>query len=575
MADAQAGSDVNKSPLDTFNERRRLLDRLTALVTERSTWLYHWQEINLYIFPRRFRYLQTDRNKGYKRNDNIVNNTPTRAVRTLGAGKQSNMTSPARPWFEFDTAGMTDEEAIWTEAVERWVYATFARSNVYAALHETWEGQGVFATWAFLLSEDEETDVRAYSLPIGQYSLASSARREIDTCYREFSMTVAQVVEEFGLENCSEQTRRLYHDGKLDNWVDLCHAIEPNRNRKTGKVDSKNKPFRSVHFEKTCNEDHDGFLRVSGYDEFPVIVGRWYVTGEDVYGSGSPGMDALGDCKALQLAERRKATAVDLVVKPPMKGPTSLRTQKLSLLPGDMNFVDEDGTRGKFEPAILPNPNAIGAAQSVIREHEYRIEQTFFVDLFIAMQAKDDSPNGGKQPITAREVVERHEEKMLMLGPVVENDQTGVLGPLIQRTVSIGARRRKLPPPPASMRGKTVKVKYTSIMAQAQKLLGTAAIERFTSFIGSMSAVRPEVLDIPNFDTIVKDYADALGVSVSEINTEEVIKKIREQRAQQQAQQQQMEQIQQGADAAKTASQADMAGDNILTRLASANGGVQ
>jgi hypothetical protein len=576
---APDAGEQSKAPLQT--PRTEYLERLELLRAERSTWLSHWQEISDYIFPRRFRYLTSDRNKGYKRNDRIINNTPTRAVRTLGAGKQTGMTSPARPWFEFDTDGMSDEEASWTEGVEKAVYSCLARSNIYGKLHEMWEGQAAFATWAFLIAEDEKTDARAYSWPIGQYMLACSARQEIDTAFREFGMTVAQMVSEFGIGSCSPLVQQLFKDRKLDTWIDVCHVIEPNVSRESGKLDAKNMPFRSCYFEKGATQDnkngvdaaYQGMLRVSGYEEFPVMVARWYVTGEDVYGSGSPGMDVLGDCKALQLAERRKATAVDLTVKPPMKGPTNLRTQKISLLPGDVTYVDEEGTKGAFKPAIEPPQQAVPNSIQVIREHEFRINETFFVDLFNSMQAMDDAPNGGKQPVTAREINERHEEKMILLGPVVENDQTDVLGPLITRLVGILARRGKLPPPPPTMRGRTVGVRYTSVMAQAQKLLGTAAIERFTSFIGSLSAVRPDILDLPNFDKIVTDYAEMLGVSVDEMNTAEVVQQIRAQRQQQQQQQQQMAALQQGADAAKVASQADLNGDNVLSRLLNTTGG--
>jgi hypothetical protein len=563
-----------------YEDRQQYLARMALLQAERSSWLMHWYEIAEYIFPRRFRYLQSDRNKGLKRNDKIINNTPTRAARDLGAGKMAGMTSPARPWWEPDTFGLSDDESAWVEIVYKSVNDALARSNIYGKIHEMWEHEGTFATGCFLLLEDEETDVRGYSMPIGQYSLGCDARREIDTCYWEVSYTVSQLVEEFGLDNCSPFVQQQWKENKKDTWIEIVHAVEPNRSRETGLIDNQNMPFASVWFERGAHkdnrngttQDYQGFLRKGGYEEFPVVCARWFVTGEDVYGSASPGMDSLGDSKALQLAERRKATAVDMTVKPPMKGPASLRSQKLSLLPGDMNYVDEEGAKGKFEPAVVTHPQAVPNAIENVRTHEFRINQTFMVDLFRSMQTTDEAPNGGKQPITAREVAERHEEKMLNLGPVVEGDAT-TLAKMIDRIARILLRRGRIPPPPPTMRGKNVKIKFTSIMAQAQKLMGTATKERAVSFIGSLSAVKPEVLDIPNWDQITRNYFEDLGMGSDEINTEEVVAKARQQRAEAQAAQQQMQQIQQGADAAKVASQADLNGDNVLSRLLNTQGG--
>src|SRR5512135_275052 len=84
--------------------REIYLTRLSQLRDERSTWIQHWQELSDWIYPRRFRYLQTDRNKGTKRNDKIINNKPTISVRVLQAGMMAGLTSPARPWFRLTTS---------------------------------------------------------------------------------------------------------------------------------------------------------------------------------------------------------------------------------------------------------------------------------------------------------------------------------------------------------------------------------------------------------------------------------------------------------------------------------------
>jgi hypothetical protein len=567
-------ADRGQMQVGPLAPRQRYLQRLTALEAERSTWLAHWIELSDYIFPRRFRYLYTDRNKGTKRNDKIINSKPTVSVRILAAGKMAGLTSPARPWARFTITdpllAEDDEVKGWLQICERVFYETLAKSNLYNCLHEIYGIQATFATAAFYIEEDDEDDVRGYVFPIGQFCAAATAKQRIDTLYRKFSMTVGQMVEEFGEKNCSPTVREAYRQGNYDQWRVVVHVIEPNRGREPRYADAKNMPFRSCWFEYEADQTHQEPLRVGGYEEFPVMVARWFVTGEDVYGSGSPGMETLGDCKALQLAERRKAQTVDKIVNPPMQAPASMRAQRLSLLPGDNNFVP-DGQQGQFKPAIEVNPAAIPAQKDVIKEHEYRIGEGFYTNLF-QMMLEDDR----QQPSTAREINERHEEKMLQLGPVVERDEDELLDPMVNRVMAILQRKGKVPPPPAKLRGQRVKVEYTSVMAQAQKLLGTAAIERFTSFIGSTSAVKKQILDIMNEDEIAREYAKMLGVPVNCINTQEVVAKIREAAAQQAQAQQSMQALGGMAQAAKAASGAEVTDTNLLGRLmngAGAGGG--
>lgn len=569
MASEPTSSQAPTSAIERYRKR------LSMLISERSTWLYHWQELNDYIFPRRFRYLQFDRNRGWKKNDKIINNKPTVAVRTLAAGMMAGITSPARPWFRLlAPVEVRDDQDVkgWLTAVEKITREELLKSNVYNVIHGLYVTLGTFGSPAMYIeeTETEEEGFRAYLWPIGQYCLATSSKGKVDTIYRQFSMTVAQLVEEFGYEACSTTVRNMYDQGTYDTWIRIVHVIEPNRQRDAGKKNAKNKPFRSAWFEEEGNEQK--FLRESGYDEFPVMAPRWDVTGEDVYGS-CPGMEMLGDCKALQLLERRKAQAVDKVVNPPMRGPMSLKAQRISLLPGDITYVPDTVAGQKFEPAMEVRPEAVRTAEDSIYRHEYRIDKTCFVDLFLTMLASDQAPNGGKQPITATEVNERHEEKMLQLGPVLERIHNELLSPMLNRIIQILFRKGKLPPLPPALNEARIRVEYISIMAQAQKLIGTAGIERFSSFTGSLSAVKPEILDLIDYDKMIREYAEMLGIPADMLLKDKVVEQLRAQRAAQAQAQQQLSQMQQGAEAAKAAAGAQVAPDNLLGRLMGGVGG--
>lgn len=532
--------------------------RLAELTTERSSFIRHWQDLSDYILPRQARFTVTDRNRGDRRNSKIVDNTATLAVRTLSSGMMSGITSPARPWFQLATPDPSLNEftpvKLWLDLVKQRMSTVFLRSNLYTTLPITYADLGVFGTNAFAVLEDDEDVIRCYPFPIGSYAIGTSHRGNTDSVYREYQMTARQLVSQFGIENVSIATKNLYERGNGEAWIDVVHAVEPNPDYDERKAESRYKRFRSCYYEKGA--DGENMLRRSGFDDFPVMAPRWSLTGEDIYGH-SPGMDALGDIKALQLEQKRKAQAIDKMVNPPMTAPSSLRNSRASLLPGDVTYVDVQSGQQGFAPAYEINPR-INELMMDIQENQGRIRRAFFEDLFL-MIANDQRSN-----ITAREIQERHEEKLLMLGPVLERLNDELLDPLIDRTFNIMTRMGLIPPPPKELQGMDLSVEYISVMAQAMKLTGITGIERFMAFAGNMAQANPEVMDKIDFDQAIDEYANMVGTPPSLVRDDDTVAQVRKQRAEQQAQMQQAELAAQGAQTAKTLSQTQLTDENAV-----------
>lgn len=543
--------------------REHLNQRYSALKTERSSWESHWRELSEYVMPRRGRFLMADYNKGSKRNTKILDNTGTLAARTLASGMMAGITSPSRPWFRLTTPdpGMMDYAPVktWLHDVETILREIFTRSNFYNALHTLYTEHGVYGQAPILIDEDYEDVIRAYQMTCGSYYMAVSDRNIVDTIYREMPLTVKQVVQWFGLENVSQTVKNLYEKSNYDATVKVIHAIEPNDRRNRAFKDKRNMAYRSIYWED--GQDKQGkFLLNSGYREFPGMAPRWDVIGNDVYGR-SPAMDALGDIKQLQAEQKHKAHGIEKLVNPPMVGPASLDGRVSNTLPGGVTYLDVLTGQQGFVPAYQIQPQ-IQHLTLDIQDVRQRISRAFYEDLFLMLAQSD------RREITAREVEERHEEKLLMLGPVLERLHDELLDPAIDRTFNIALRAGILPEPPEELAGQALRVEYISIMAQAQKLIGTASMERFSGFVGNLAAVNPEVLDKYDMDQAVDEYADMTGVPPRIVRSDDDVVRMRQERAQQQQALQQAQMGMAAAQGAKVLSEADTGEDtNLLQRV--------
>lgn len=490
--------------------------RLRALRLERASWEPHWRDLSEHILPRRGRFLWTANaaDRGRKQSARVINSAATLAARTLASGMISGITSPARPWFRLALgdrrlAALPAVRA-WLDDVQAVLLHIFAASNFYNAIGTAYEELGVFGTAAIVVLEDYEDIARFHTLTVGEYLLAASHRGVVDTLYREFPLSVAAAVQEYGLDAVSRGTAEKYRAGRLDDEIMIVHAIEPNDRRVIAVPAAAGMAWRSVHFESAFDDETRPLLRVGGYRAFPVVAPRWSVTGNDVYGR-SPGMDALGDVRALQTMEADLARAIALMVKPPMVAPPSLRGSKASTLPGAITYVASAQGTDQFRPAFTVSPQ-IEALQDALDRRVRQVMQAFYADLFLMLSGME-----GVQPRNQVEILERREEKMLQLGPVLERLHDELLDPLIRRVLEIAESaatpdRSVLPPRPPELAGSEVEVEYVSTLAVAQKAAGTAGIERFAAFVGRLGAAVPEALDKLDIDRIVETYGDLLAV---------------------------------------------------------------
>jgi hypothetical protein len=527
----------------------RILTRKAALWRERASWDPHWKELSANILPRNSRFMVMDRNRGDKRQNQIYDSTATKSLRTLVAGMMAGMTSPARPWFRLS---IPDQDLlkygpvqIWLAETTRMMLRIFATSNTYNVLQTTYKELGCFGTHLILTQDHFDTVIHHTAMTAGEYALACDGFGRVDTAYREFQKPVGAVVKQFGLSNISMRTRQLYDQGSLDEWVTIFHAVEPRGDRDPSKLDARNMAWKSIYFEPDAGTKGK-YLRESGYKNFPGLAPRWDLSGQDIYGH-SPGMDALGDIKQLQHEQLRKAQGIDYHSKPPMQYPTSMKGQEIDALPGGASYIDaatpSGGAKALFQPTIQ-----LDHLLADIVDVRERIRSSFYADLFLML-----ATNNQNLRMTATEVAERHEEKLLMLGPVLERLHNELLSPLIDNTFSRMVEAGILPPPPPELEGMDLSVEFVSMLAQAQRAVATNSIDRYAQSLGAIASIKPDVLDNFDADAWNQHYSDMLGVPPELIVTGDKVALVRKQRAEQKAQEQQLAQATVAADAAAKA----------------------
>ena len=498
-------------------KKSALYRRYTQLEGDRSSWRSHWMEITDYIAPRRGRYLTESQNsKGRKRTTKIIDSTGTQALRTMAAGLMSGMTSPARPWHRRKVRDdlMDDGEVrAWLAQVEKIERAILHKSNFYNSIHTVYTELGSFGTAPLYRQPSFESVIRFRPFTAGEYVIAENDLGVVDTLGRHFTMTVGQIVQKFvhkvsgsmDWSGASKATKKLWDNGNYDARVEIVHVIEPRlmADREYDKKDGKNMPFKSCYFE--LSSESDAFLMESGYNKFPAYVPRWDVLSGEVYGR-SPGMDNLGDIKQLQHQQKRKAQAIDKMVNPPMVAPTSLKGKPSTVLPGQTTYVDPlQGAQG-FAPAYQVQPR-INELMMDIQEVQNRVQRGFYADLFAMMI------NSDRRQMTATEVVERHSEKLVLLGPVLQRINVELLDPLLDDVFEYALEGGLLPPIPDALEGEDLEVEYVSLLAQAQQAVAASSLERVLGFAGNMSAMFPEIVDGVDADEALRQYSDILGTS--------------------------------------------------------------
>ena len=483
------------------NPTMKYLRQYDALKRERASWLPVWKDLCAYVAPTRGFFEGDEPNKG-RRIDHktLLDSSAGLAVEVLSAGMMSGLTSPARSWFDLSLspreAVRLSGAAAWLGEVKKHVEDVFAKSNLYRVLHGFYQEIAVFGTAAFLLEEDPQKGIYCHLFTAGEYCLGSDGKGRINRFGHEFLLTAKELAETFG-EQALPDAVRAELARETDTAHKVIHLIVPN-----DAFDAEKRAFRHFKYASVyCLEDGT-LLRQSGYREFPVIAARWEVKSAcDTYGR-SPAWKCLGDVKMLQKMQKTKLVALDKSTNPPMMVSSNVQGE-VNLLPGGItrfNGTTDAAVKPAYE--VHPDLTALDEAVKSVRE---MIRAQFFADVFVMLSAQNYTR------MTAAEVAERHQEKMLVLGPVLERLKNELLDPLIERTFRILTRQGLLPPPPPALVGLEIEVSYISTIAQAQKAAGLGALLQGLGYASELAKTCPQVLERVDYERALEEGWEIVG----------------------------------------------------------------
>lgn len=563
-ADKQARLGLKKSDI---------ANRVKELINKREPYINRWKEIRKFQLPfiGQFDGEDDETNAANRKDTQIYQGVAWEANQIFAAGLMSGLTPPNRKWFRlaFDRPELMDNTDLGNILDRRMdiINGVLERSNFYTAIHSCYL-ELAFGQAALGIFPDTKLGVHFVAYPIGSYAMETGPDGTIEFFCRKYKMSARQIVDKFGIENVPYNIRQELENGgpglKANHTV--VWYVEPNKHADNSMLGAEYLPYMSVYYVDGSQEDE--FLYIGGFYEFPAPVARYLITGNDSYGKG-PGWFAEGDSKSLQVMEKDRLQAVELGVKPPVQAPPDVAMKGINMIPGGKTY--RPGNE-KIEPLFQVGTNLDHLTQA-IGEQVDRIKRVYNANLFMMLDQLND------KQMTAREVLERNQEKMAILGPVVQRMQFEFLGRIIERVYNILDRAHAFPEPEdpelaMQLASEEIKIEYISPLAQAQKMSGLVNIEQAVQFAAQLAQFDQSILAKMNWSETLNQYFALVGapaaIKRSDDEYEEIVQQQQEAAARQQQEMQAMQMVQAAApaaQAAKNATEAANDGNPVLANL--------
>lgn len=513
---------------------REILSRLEQLKSERSTFDAQWDEVAEYVGTQTG-FSANQPGKGEKRGLKAFDSTARIDLSRFAATMSSLLTPQNERWHKLDAPGQEGHtEDVYLDDVTRILFeARYSPTSGFPGqMFEAYESVGAYGT-AVMAIMDSGMGIKYRCVPLREVWMEENWQGQIDTVYREYSLTARQAVQQFG-DKTPEIIRERAGTRPGDRFT-FVQKVCPNAEVKGWRKDFEGMEWASYDICVTSKKT----IQRGGYRKFPFAIARFSTSPGETYGR-SPAMQCLATIKMLNEMKKTTLRASHKAIDPTLLMDGSL--QAFASIPGAV--VQGGVVDGKAQVIPLQAGGNIPLSLEMMDRERATIHDSFFVSLFEIL-AED------RRNMTAQEVMQRAQEKGQLLGPVAGNFEASFLGPLIERELDILEMARQLPRMPQSLeeQGGAYEIKYTSPISLAQKAGQGVAALRFIEAVGAVAQYDPNVVNSVDADELLRVIADAQGVKPSILRDKAEVSK----RNAEQQQQNQAAAVLQGADVAANA----------------------
>lgn len=495
-------------------EAKQLLDYLKQ---ERLPWNSILQEAAEYSTPNKndFNRIAT---VGEKKATTLYDTTAVHSCQLLSSALHAMLTNPSSFFFGFSTGepeiDRNDEARHWLDRAVKKTHICLNNSNFQTEIHEVYLDEASIGTAVLYMEKDEEFKLRFTAQHLGNCFFMENNRGIVDTLFRCFRWTAKQCYQEWG----DEFPKDILEDKKNNpnDRIEIYHLVDP-RELYDNALGPNKMRFSSCYYV----ESKGNWIQLSegGYKTFPYAVPRWSKTSGESLGR-SPTMNSLADIKMVNKMMETVIAGGELTVRPPLMAPDDGFVRSIKLTPGGINYY-RSGTDDRIEPLIT---NArVDYGYQAVEDVRVRIRQAFFVDQL-------QLTNGPQ--MTATEVMQRTEEKLRLMGPVLGRQHFELLKPMIDRVFDILQSSGEFDPPPEILRNKRVEVHYTSAIAKVQQASEILNVQKAMAAISPIAQFAPDVLDVIDPEEAVRFILDKSSLPQQIIRNQDKVDSIRKGKAQ-------------------------------------------
>ena len=440
------------------------LNRYNDAVSRRTRYNSIMTEAGQYAWPQAQDMVRNaNQTEGLQRTINLYDSTALMAAYKMTSGIFTYLMPVGTKWFEFVAQ---DFELNQDPTMQGWLSNATAlthkeiwRSNFQREMFITIRSMNVFGTGVISVQKTKNADlpIAFKHHHIGYMFFDDNSVGEIDTVYRQIFYTARQAAQAFGRKNLCKGPLKALEANKPDEKFEFVHVVAPNVDFDPSKIGANVKRVKSVYI---CIQDR-AIVKEGGFDSLPYLVARFALAPQEIMGR-SPAIELLPEIKMLNRMKKTFIESAEKAVNPPLIMEDDGVVGQPVTSPNGTIYI----RAGAMKPEPLKTGTNVALNAELILQQQELVKEGFFNDLFQALAQHRN--------MTATEVVERVEEKIVHLAPAITSLQKEIFSPLITRVLNLLIKVGRIPEPPIDF---DLDVVYQGRLALAMSNMQSNAME--------------------------------------------------------------------------------------------------